>query len=134
MNFEQAREGTGSVKCPFPNCDTKIISYTEPLRESVVQIPSAPEMVNLEKTPSSSKFFRISDMWDFDNIGVSRPLEQYTDFKIDSQTFDIERILICSECDKGPIGFAGHFNHDTEKSPNTLTYFLSCNSMVYSGQ
>lgn len=117
-----------TIKCPFPQCDTKIIPYTEALVQSVIEVPNAPEMVNVDQPVT--KFFRVEDMWDFDNIGVSRPLQDIKDFKINDEIFDIERILICSECDKGPIGFAGHFSNQ-EKHPNSLLYFLSCDSMKY---
>lgn len=132
MNFDQVKDNTGHVKCPFPNCNTKVIPYTESLKQSIAEICNAPSMVNIEDTSSSNThFFQVQDMWDFDNIGVSRPLGDHKDFRIDDKVFDIERLLICSECDKGPIGFAGHFQEDQNKSPQNLLYFLSCNSMKY---
>lgn len=132
MEFDHVKDSTGHIKCPFPNCNTKIIPYTETLKGSMISIENAPSMVNIDQsTLDKIDFFRVGDMWDFDNIGVSRPLQENKDFKIDDKVFDIERILICSECDKGPIGFAGHFNNDENKSPQNLLYFLSCKSMKY---
>lgn len=127
MKFDQIGENNGKIKCPFPNCNTNVIPLTDGLRGSITTVPNAPKMVNLEK---AEKFFKINDMWDFDNIGVSRDLPEIDNFTVDDVLFDIERILICSECDKGPIGFAGHFK-DQEKLPNNLTFFLSCDSMEY---
>lgn len=129
MNFGEF-DGKGHVKCPFPNCDTKTIAYNQKLKDSIRIISNPPEMVNINASETDVKFFEVNDMWDFDNIGVSKPLEEFKDFKIDSKNFEIERLLICSECDKGPIGFAGHFE-DEEKLPNTLKFFLSCKSMKY---
>lgn len=130
MNFDQIEGDKGHVKCPFPNCNTKIIPYNKSLKDSIQIICNSPEMVNVEESEIQLEFFKIKDMWDFDNIGVSRPLQEYKDFKVNDKRFDIERLLICSECDKGPIGFAGHYE-DEEKLPNTLTFYLSCKSMKY---
>lgn len=130
MNFDEVKDKTGHVKCPFPECNTKVIPYNETLTESILEIANPPKMVNVEAS-ENVQFFKVGDMWDFDNIGVSRPLDDNKDFTIDDKVFDIERLLICSECDKGPIGFAGHFHNDENKSPQNLLYFLSCNSMKY---
>lgn len=129
MNFSEINDDCKTVKCPFPSCSTKIIPYTEALRTSILKVPNAPSMVNVES--SDIDFFKVNDMWDFDNIGVSRPMNEAKDFKVDDKNFSIERLLICSECDKGPIGFAGHFEGNEDPTPNNLIYYLSCNSVLY---
>lgn len=131
MNFDQIEGDKGHVKCPFPNCNTKIIPYNKSLKDSIQIICNSPEMVNVEESEIQLEFFKIKDMWDFDNIGVSRPMEQIENFAVRGNSFNIERLLICSECDKGPIGFAGHFAKDDAANPNNMTYFLSCESMKY---
>lgn len=129
------------IRCPFTSCNTRII-HLKPIINNEVEIKNSPDMVAIsESTPvpvtstdDSSFFFKIEDAWDFDNIGVSRPaddLKQPT-IKLGDESvlkFKIERLLVCSECDKGPIGFAGF--QDDENDVKNLKYFLSCNSVIY---
>lgn len=131
MNYHQLKDlvEPKSITCPFLSCNAKIIPYSEKIQGSVVYVDNSPEMVNVSSV-SNVPYFKVGDMWDFDNIGVSKDLKDATSFHIDNRDFDIERILICSECDRGPIGFAGHFE-DEDKSPNSLTFFLSCQSVLY---
>lgn len=86
---------------------------------------------NTDSNPN--KFFKIDDVWDFDNIGVSRPSGDIKQPIIEENNkvlnIKIERLLICSECDKGPIGFAGLEGEDTDVK--NLKYFLSCSSVLY---
>ena len=99
---------------------------------AVGQIPSVDE----PRTESTSDFYKVDDVWDFDNIGVSRAVENLSspiELALDPGepvTLNIERLLICSECDKGPLGFAGISEKDAADVKN-LKYFLSCNSVVY---
>ncbi|GMF06954.1 unnamed protein product [[Candida] boidinii] len=100
-------------------------------------------------------------MWDFDNIGVSRPnsnlinesfIIEDVDY-IDSdnlkddigKSIEVIRYLVCADCDRGPIGIAANIidsiseeqdgqGKDLDKvnaNPNTLVYFLSVDSVLY---
>ncbi|ODV80240.1 putative nucleotide release factor [Suhomyces tanzawaensis NRRL Y-17324] len=126
------------TRCSFQKCNARIIPVTETLQKNIVEIKEAPKMMSTatdanEVVKSSASFFQIGDVWDFDNIGVSRPTEEVAGkFSLeDSETFiNIERVLVCSECDRGPIGFAGLSSTDLNDVKN-LKYFLSCNSVLY---
>lgn len=119
------------LKCPFTKCNATIISYNN---LSPVKVENSPQMLYPSNYEPSNEvftdFFRINDVWDFDNIGVSRPSDELKQPKVSDSSFTIERLLICSECDRGPLGFAGHEQGETDVSK--LIYFLSCESVLYS--
>ena len=112
------------IRCPFDTCNARIIKLDSKLAGSQTTIANAPQM-----TADSEHFFAIADVWDFDNIGVSRPAPGL-ETKIVQPLAKIERLLICSECDKGPLGFAGFIDGDDTDVKN-LTYYLSCESVKY---
>lgn len=80
-------------------------------------------------TDDKALFFKIDDVWDFDNIAVSKPTADLAKPTVADSSFSILRLLICSECDRGPLGFAGHLNGDSDVGK--LVYFLSCESVLY---
>lgn len=119
----------GVARCPFPSCNTRIILLKQ-VRESRVLVTGAPEMVvPNQDTPRSDDFFRVDDVWDFDNIGVSRPAQDLPQPQVQDSNVRIERLLVCSECDQGPLGFAGFEDGDTDVKQ--LKYFLACLSLLY---
>lgn len=119
------------VRCPFTKCNARIILVNKSLYDNFQTVKNSPEMVQPQESSGEGKedFLKINDVWDFDNIGVSRPSDDLKQPEIDSTTFKIERLLVCSECDRGPLGFAGHETEETDV--NKLKYFLSCSSVVY---
>lgn len=123
------------IRCPFGSCNTRIIVLTEMLLSNELRIQNSPNMVQLsdDSENTATQFFKINDVWDFDNIGVSRPSDDIKQPIIEENNeilkIKIERLLICSECDKGPIGFGGLQGDETDVK--NLTYFLSCNSVLY---
>lgn len=123
------------IRCPFGSCNTRIIMLSEKLLSSELIIKNSPDMVQISDNADSNpnQFFKINDVWDFDNIGVSRPSGDIKQPIIEENNkvlnIKIERLLICSECDKGPIGFAGLEGGDTDVK--NLKYFLSCSSVLY---
>ncbi|KAI5954415.1 hypothetical protein KGF54_002190 [Candida jiufengensis] len=134
------------LKCPFPNCNTKIIQYSSTKLKSQ-DIENAPKCIGIQNYPqikepklstSTSKFYQINDVWEFDNIGVSRPTEIQKEpilLKVDGEEeeeiqINIERLLICSECDRGSLGFAG-IEYGKDNDHKNLNYFLSQNSVLY---
>lgn len=129
------------IRCPFTECNTRIIPLST-VSANKTEIEDSPDMIAISESspiPANtidgvSDYFRIEDVWDFDNIGVSKPSDQLKQPIVKNKDqsislFKIERLLICSECDKGPIGFAGF--EDGETDVKNLKYFLSCNSVLY---
>ncbi|KAG7194195.1 uncharacterized protein KQ657_004905 [Scheffersomyces spartinae] len=138
---ETSTSDVGVIRCPFSGCNTRIITRDDTLNESIQIVKNSPSMlqstsIQEEKdNDNHTCFFKINDVWDFDNIGVSRPAADLNHPKFGgeddaSSEFKIERLLICSECDRGPLGFAGFFNG--ENDVQKLSYYLSCSSVVYS--
>lgn len=113
------------IRCPFDNCRTRIIALDEKLMGTKTSITNGPKM-----TKDSTNFFEIEDVWQFDNIGVSRPTEEIQSSEQVGALSKVERLLICSECDKGPLGFAGYRNSE-ETDHKKLNYYLSCESVLY---
>ena len=134
------------LRCSFANCQARIISCSSATPSA--DIDNAPSCVVIESyysNPSdpkpsslSTKFYCINDVWDFDNIGVSKPSEILPEPIIvgtqshegEQEKIDVERLLICSECDRGPLGFAGIVVGD-ERDHRNLRYFLSQDSVLY---
>lgn len=113
------------VRCPFGKCKTRIILMNEKLALRRRTIGNAPPMAS-----ESKNFFELDDVWDFDNIGVSKvALQLQSSLKV-GDLEKVERLLVCSECDQGPLGFAG-FRNPEETDVKKLCYYLSCESVVY---
>lgn len=126
------------LRCPFKACNARIIGSSEKLLANKMHLDQTPEMMlpSGETKHVEEYFFKIDDVWDFDNIGVSRPAGDLAKPIIipgpgdDTIELNIERLLICSECDKGPLGFAG-IESGQELDHKNLKYFLSCASVLY---
>ncbi|GMM29184.1 hypothetical protein DAMA08_019000 [Martiniozyma asiatica (nom. inval.)] len=78
-------------------------------------------------------FYKVKDVWDFDNVGVTKasssPNESISlmDNNSTKTTYTVLRYLICGECDKGAIGFAGYDIQQKDSvdiHPNNLKYFF----------
>lgn len=123
-------DGKHTARCAFPNCNSRIISVSNP---KVVSIEGAPNLLKVSRDlQETSLFYQVDDVWKFDNIGVSRPskLQEIPPKVNGEKVLEIERLLICSDCDKGPIGCAGHIEGEP-KEVNSLRYFLSVNSVLF---
>ncbi|KAK6460190.1 Mss4-like protein [Scheffersomyces coipomensis] len=134
------------LRCPFQKCNTRLLKLSSSYPQVSLNSDSSTsniKMINLKSldedpndTSQTSSFYQVNDVWDFDNIGVSRPSQElqqellHVNHSKDDQ-FKIERILICSECDKGPLGLAGFNENDSNKDVKNLTYFLSCKSVLH---
>ena len=132
---QTSNENKLRATCPFEKCASKIISYQD---NQLVELPSyLSELYKLMRSSESendatrtqgTKFLVTQDIWDFDNIGVSKSLDsldlehrvqvltdaghaQYsfknivipyknTNYKIVKAL----KYLICADCDKGPLG------------------------------
>lgn len=129
LTYEEAKDFENAIlRCPFEKCNARLIKLLPALLESKTVITGAPEM-----TKESTQFFKVNDVWDFDNIGVLRPAELKTELSVVGPLAKVERLLICSDCDRGPLGFAG-FKDDSETDVKKLSYFLSCESVLYDKQ
>lgn len=136
--FKQC-EGNPKVvlRCPFDGCSARIFaSAKEELLARSTKCFNPPQMVTLSNdadTTCNNEYLMIQDVWDFDNIGVSKPSIDSCVIKFCANDRNgqirLERLLTCSECDKGPIGFAGHSEEETDVQK--LLYFLSCSSVLY---
>lgn len=123
--YENLEGDSAIIRCPFDRCNARIIKLLPQLASTKLQIGNAPEMAS-----DSSFFFQVQDVWDFDNIGVSKAVPELKKEEEVGNLAKVERLLICSECDKGPIGFAGYVDSD-ETDHKNLHYYLSCESVVY---
>lgn len=104
---------TAIIRCPHTKCHARII---KPAGKHVIVEQLATGLVFItpeESVESDDKFIQIGDVWDFDNIGVSKEFQ-------DEKLTGVDRVLICSECDRGPIGFV-----------RDNVYYLSLKSVVY---
>lgn len=115
----------GIIKCPFDSCNTRIIGLTPKLHSTIIHLGNAPSMAAEGKS-----FFEVADVWDFDNIGVSRVAEELKSSEAVGQLSKVERLLVCGECDRGPIGFAGFVDAE-ESDVKNLRYFLLCDTVKY---
>lgn len=112
------------LRCPFDGCNARLIRLQPELYSTRTTIENAPKMAR-----DSTDFFQVADVWDFDNIGVLKATELGTTDSV-GPLAKVERLLICSDCDKGPLGFAGYLDSE-ETDVKKLSYFLSCESILY---
>lgn len=91
-------------------------------------------------------FYKAKDIWEFDNIGVSKPPSTSKEPEIftlkaledgEVHNFAVIRYLVCGSCDQGAFGFGGYLM-DLEElnkrieigfdlssvNPNDLVYFF----------
>lgn len=114
------------MRCPFAQCNTRIIECSPGLYATKKAVALGPAMATA-LGEASGDFYVVGDVWDFDNIGVSRASADLEQPGIDN--FKLERLLVCSECDRGPLGFAGFVGDESDVK--NLVYYLSTNSVVY---
>lgn len=147
-----------SYYCPFDN-KTKIIRVPNETHNIFTLVSDSEEnsksldykfidcKTTGEKIHKNIKdgFYKAKDIWEFDNVGVTKPHDlkkaQFIKLKnnIDGniQTYIIIRYLICGDCNKGALGFGGLlFNEEikdarievgfdlSSTNPNELSYFF----------
>ena len=127
MATAQQVETSKVLRCPFAECNTRVILLTPELKSSLATIEGAPEMLasSTDANEIAHEFYVINDVWEFYNIGVSKPTEETPTSTIPD--FTIQRLLVCSECDRGPLGFAGYTGSDDDVKK--LRYYLSFTSV-----
>lgn len=109
------------VLCPF-GCGTSIIDLTnEHLERTLPAGDLSALSIQFKASRPLNRFVKIGDVWDFNNIGVSKQAQQET-VKIgeggpeEEQKVTVVKFLTCGECDKGPLGFVSE----------TGEYYLYC--------
>lgn len=120
-----------------------------------VECPTANEQSVIRELPMHKKynvFYKAKDVWEFDNVGVSKPPKDSKDPEIfvlksakngEDFKYAVVRYLVCGDCDKGAFGFGGYridegaitendeiderlevgYNFDSA-NPNHLDYFF----------
>jgi len=54
--------------------------------------------------PPDAKFWRVGDMWDFDNYGQSRAIAAAAEGKGVAGSSPEAVYVVCADCDRGPVG------------------------------
>ncbi|OWB78248.1 hypothetical protein B5S32_g2436 [[Candida] boidinii] len=148
--IKDENDKTYIVRCPFKNCNSRIIQVSPELsqklpRYNINNLKNV--LINIldnnndddddddydirisiggksDNENELKKLIKLNDMWDFDNIGVSRPNsnlinESFIIKDIDhsdteilkediGKSIEIIRYLVCADCDRGPIGIAAN--------------------------
>lgn len=137
------------ARCSFEGCKSAIIDIDA---RNAVRLPDCVfdifQLVQLRKEHEEredggrNNFLLVNDVWDFDNIGVSKEIppsfndEHHKDQEFDNiefvyngETLYIKKCvkyLICADCDRGPIGLVCRVSkHDHEATPELEVYLLS---------
>lgn len=107
------------ITCPF-DLGTSIIDLPKLSGDNIMELKSpinSNSIIQFKKPLNSNGggFILINDVWDFNNVGVSKQsnLNLELELKMTNGTFKlfkIDKLLICGECDKGPIGFVSSGN------------------------
>lgn len=145
--------------CAFETCSCKIITIND---SNVISLPHhAIETFHLMRkgtkdaasNPENSDFLIVGDVWDFDNVGVSKdiPSSNITELNEESDTvaegsttytYEINyegktwtvtkcvKYLICADCDKGPIGMICEVINKDVASDKRLLHLLSLESVT----
>ncbi|SMN19079.1 similar to Saccharomyces cerevisiae YPR017C DSS4 Guanine nucleotide dissociation stimulator for Sec4p, functions in the post-Golgi secretory pathway [Maudiozyma saulgeensis] len=141
--------------CTFETCKCKIITIDD---ANVISLPNAALdtfhlMRHRKKEEHENKetcdFLVVGDVWDFDNIGVSKDIpstaitdvEEESKMTTDSYEFTHEdklwtiskcvKYLICADCDKGPIGMICEVTDKATGSDKKLVHMLSLKSVSH---
>ncbi|CAD6651346.1 BAH_G0054870.mRNA.1.CDS.1 [Saccharomyces cerevisiae] len=137
--------------CSFEGCHSAVITIND---DNIINLPEQvhSEFKLLENrtmrdaTPSESNFLVVPDVWDFDNVGVSREipssilgdLSDKSDFAFEygNSSWKIKKCLkylICADCDKGPIGIICQVQDQTKNEERVL-HLLSLRSLQIMGR
>ncbi|SCV04100.1 LAMI_0H13410g1_1 [Lachancea mirantina] len=103
------------LRCPFEDCRCVVASMDEKRKIQVPeQVYTKMKLLqnSRERTLRGGQFLVFDDVWDFDNIGVSRSLpvelrNATSGFALDDDSLtvnEVSKYLICADCDRGPLG------------------------------
>lgn len=134
------------AKCALSSCNCSIIKVNESdtikVHKDVFDTFKLMQNKSTKSSENYTNFLIVRDVWDFDNIGVSkdipptvfeRDFNSNLKFDYEGTTWNIQKCvkyLICADCDKGPIGIVCETTDDSEKSH--IVYMLSLDSVNYS--
>lgn len=124
--------------CPFDNT-TKIIKI-DPNTDSIYRLNGSTDIKfnhsngSIKLPPNNETidfFYKTENVWEFDNIGVSKPILQTpnslklckignNEDQFDEIVVVVVRYLVCGSCDCGALGFAGYIDNKKDK----LIYFF----------
>ncbi|KAK9477181.1 Mss4-like protein [Lipomyces japonicus] len=100
IGLEEGTTNTHKLYCPYPSCNSLILS---PGNGILVRRPRTPGTINEKiKTEAEAEseveleyelFWKLTDPFDFDNMGFSKPDGSGVKF------------LACADCDQGPLGY-----------------------------
>lgn len=139
--------------CSFEQCQCKIINLDSLKKIELPQIVMEQFQImelgdkTLNKEDGNNtkdddgdkmiKFALVNDIWDFDNIGVSRNLpadlnlQSEESYKMDGITWRVVKCvkyLVCADCDKGPIGIICQVENEDKHVKQT--HMLSLSSII----
>lgn len=95
------------ITCPF-GCGTAIIDLAGDKQPLAATMPPACDFqFKQHRVDAPLAFIPVADVWDFSNVGVSRPagLDLALEVEGHANALPVDKFLTCGECDKGPIGF-----------------------------
>ncbi|CDK29662.1 unnamed protein product [Kuraishia capsulata CBS 1993] len=150
QQLKQSKPQSAILRCSSTGCNCRILEVKDfnsdlqsndfPLTKitNAPKMPQTIELGNEEALSDESQglFYSVDDMWSFDNIGVSKTTEKFEgteEIKTEAgETIYFQRYLICADCDRGPIGFAGYLG-DAKRSDDGsgLHYFIHPESVRY---
>ncbi|CCH59882.1 hypothetical protein TBLA_0C00660 [Henningerozyma blattae CBS 6284] len=155
------------ARCSFDVCKCAIIdvrneNFTEGQISNKDVVTLTPDVYNkynlmqirekVDKYGTQNKFLLVKDVWDFDNIGVTKDIAYQSDlsnlensiltdknnkndnisFPYEDTTWRIKKVvkyLSCADCDKGPIGFIAQVEDSNNKALQHNVHFLSLHSI-----
>lgn len=120
MTETKTETKTETLRCPHAQCNARIITRAS---QGTVSISTDIQFMTRKDVVATDQFLMVNDVWDFDNVGVSRPTEDFT-----AQGYVVERLIVCSECDRGPLGFA--FYEGEDKDVKLLKYAVYLGSFA----
>ncbi|CCE62730.1 hypothetical protein TPHA_0D00870 [Tetrapisispora phaffii CBS 4417] len=131
------------LRCSFTDCNSMIINLDDDKIVSMSdEIYAAFKLMQQKDGSHNNKFMIVNDIWDFDNVGVSRDIpEQVVDnngelieVEISDEQWSISKCLkylLCADCDKGPIGMVCELTNKRDNSITKTINLLSLNSVSH---
>lgn len=108
------------------------------------QLMQLKPMQDRAEATQQKKFLIVNDVWDFDNIGVSKDIPKSlmqdgsksgVQFELNGEQWYIDRCmkyLICSDCDKGPVGIVCAISkQEHTQDQQRVVNLLSLQSVMY---
>ncbi|CEP64129.1 guanine nucleotide exchange factor DSS4 LALA0_S10e03092g [Lachancea lanzarotensis] len=134
------------LRCPFPECNCAIVDFDKSRSATVCpEICSDLKLMLPSSEASFDGLFSVfEDIWDFDNIGVSRAVPdglvnistaktadelQFTFRNKTYQLHKLQKYLICADCDRGPLGMTYEVKNTSDSDEIAVLNMLSLASV-----